>query len=62
MPDLTTTQIATLCERSERQVQRWIAEGKLKAAHIQGNIYSIEEDALNPFLPPLPREVAQPDG
>lgn len=59
MPEYSTTQLAIICGKSERQVQRWIAEKKMKAEHIRGNIYSINEKDLEQFLPPLPRETVE---
>jgi excisionase family DNA binding protein len=47
----STTEIASRCGKSERQVQRWIASGKLKATHIKGNRYEVAEGDLQPFLP-----------
>lgn len=49
--EVTTTQIATMIGKSERQVQRLIKSGKLAAHHIRLNVYSVNEsdiDALKP--------------
>ncbi len=48
---LTTMEIATRCNKSERTVQRWIKEGKLPALHIEGNVFEVSEDDLQPHLP-----------
>lgn len=51
MAEYTTAQIAVMTARSERQVQRWIKDGKLKAQHRQGNVYEVDESDIEPFLP-----------
>ncbi len=51
MAEFSTMEIAARCNKSERQVQRWIQSGKLKAEHLQGNRYEVNEDDLQPFLP-----------
>jgi excisionase family DNA binding protein len=48
---LTTLEIAQRCQKTERTVQRWIQHNKIKALHIQGNLYEVDEDDLQPFLP-----------
>ena len=49
--ELTTLEIAAMCQRTERTVQRWLATGKLNATHLLGNRYEVAEDDLQPFLP-----------
>ncbi len=44
--ELTTAQIAALCGKSERQVQRWISKGTLPAQKIRGNRYNVAESEL----------------
>src|SRR6266568_6029113 len=46
MMELTTAQIAALCGKSERQVQRWISKGTLPAQKIRGNRYNVAESEL----------------
>jgi excisionase family DNA binding protein len=48
---ITTLEIAQRCQRTERTVQRWIQHNKIKALHIQGNLYEVSEDDLQSFLP-----------
>ncbi|HAG99445.1 MAG TPA: hypothetical protein DDW33_03390 [Ktedonobacter sp.] len=48
---LTTLEIAQRCQRTERTVQRWIQHNTIKALHIQGNLYEVDEDDLQRFLP-----------
>ena len=49
--ELTTLEIAAMCQRTERTVQRWLSTGRLKATHLLGNRYEVAEDDLQPFLP-----------
>jgi excisionase family DNA binding protein len=49
--ELTTLEIAQRCQKTERTVQRWIQHNKIKALHIQGNLYEVDEDDLQRFLP-----------
>lgn len=53
MAEYTTAQIAVMTAHSERQVQRWIKEGKLPAQLVQGtkNVYEVAESDLEPLLP-----------
>jgi hypothetical protein len=49
--EYTTAQIAVMTGRSERQVQRWLKDGKLPAQHRYGSVYEVDEHDLEPFLP-----------
>ena len=55
--ELTTTQIAARLGVSERTVQRWIADGKLKAQRIAHHRYLIEESDLNALISPQGKEL-----
>jgi hypothetical protein len=50
--EYTTAALAVKCSKSERQVQRWISSGKLKARRIgDSNRYEVSDEDLVPFLP-----------
>ncbi len=52
MSEYTLAAIAVKCNRSERQVVRWIRSGKLKARRIgESNRYEVSDEDLVPFLP-----------
>ncbi len=52
MSEYTLAAIAVKYNRSERQVQRWISSGKLKATRIEGtNRFEVSDEDLVPFLP-----------
>ncbi len=45
--DLTTTQAAKLCGRSDRTIRRWIKAGKLPARQLEPNRYTIKASDLD---------------
>lgn len=51
MAEFTTLEIAAMCQRTERTVQRWLKTGRLPATHLQGNRYEVNESDLARFLP-----------
>lgn len=50
--DLTTIQLASLCQVSERTVQRWIRTGKLNVQALPNGRYRVSEADIDAVRPP----------
>lgn len=47
----TTVQLAELMGKAERTIQLWIQIGKLPARRISGNLYEVEENVVQQYIP-----------